>query len=107
MHMPSTRTSRNMAAILQQIPSHALNTPLGFSCLFTCFISGYVTIRHIFGIDHAIRFCSERKTTKWRKLLIALELVAKSSYSRSQTSTQSLFMCFWGREDWILDGLRR
>ena len=30
-----------------------LDTLLGFLCLFICFISGYVTIRHMFGIDHA------------------------------------------------------
>ena len=30
-----------------------VDTLLGFLCLFICFISGYVTIRHMFGIDHA------------------------------------------------------
>ena len=48
-----------------------LDTLLGFSCLFICFISGYVAIRHMFGIDHASR-CSKSKRTKWRKLHIAL-----------------------------------
>ena len=41
-----------------------LGTLLGFLCLFICFISGYVTIRHIFGIDHASR-CSKSKRTKY------------------------------------------
>ena len=40
-----------------------LDFQLSFSCLFICFISGYVTIRHMFGIDHASR-CSESKGTK-------------------------------------------
>ena len=42
------------------------------SCLFICCISGYGTIRHVFGIDHASR-CSKSKRTKWQKLLIELE----------------------------------
>ena len=50
-----------------------LGTLLGFLCLFICFISGYVTIRHIFGIDHASR-CSKSKRTKYWKLHIILEL---------------------------------
>ena len=33
-----------------------LDTPLVFSCLPICFISGYVTIRHMFGINHAFCF---------------------------------------------------
>ena len=37
-----------------------LDTLLGFLCLFICFISGYVTIRHMFGIDHAFG-CSKSK----------------------------------------------
>ena len=49
-----------------------LDTLLGFSCLFICFISGYVTIRHMFAIDHVSR-CSKSKRTKWRKLHIVLE----------------------------------
>ena len=50
-----------------------LDTLLGFLCLFICFISGYVTIRHMFGIDHA-SCCSESKRTKRRKLHMVLEL---------------------------------
>ena len=49
-----------------------VDTLLGFLCLFICFISGYVTIRHMFGIDHA-SCCSKSKRTKWRKLHIVLE----------------------------------
>ena len=41
----------------------------GLSCLFTCFISGYVTIRHMFGIDHVSRGSKSK-----RKLHIVLEL---------------------------------
>ena len=37
-------------------------------------VSGYVTIRHMFGIDHAFRFCSDSKTTKWQKLHVVLEI---------------------------------
>ena len=37
-----------------------LDTLLGFLCLFICFISGYVTIRHMFSIDHASG-CSKSK----------------------------------------------
>ena len=48
-----------------------LDTSLGFSRVFICFISGYVTIGNMFGIDHAFRFCSDSKTTKWRKLCCA------------------------------------
>ena len=50
-----------------------LETLLGFLCLFICFISGYVTIRHMFGIDYA-SCCSKSKRTEWRKLHIVLEL---------------------------------
>ena len=32
-----------------------------------CFISGYATIRHMLAIDHAFRFCTESKTSKWLK----------------------------------------
>ena len=42
-------------------------------CVYLCFISGYVTVRHMFGIDHA-SCCSKSKRTKWRKLHIVLEL---------------------------------
>ena len=48
-------------------------TLLGFLCSFICFISGYVTIRYMFGIDRASH-CSKSKRTKYRKLHIALEL---------------------------------
>ena len=42
---------------------------LGSLCLhvFICFISGYVTTRHMCGIDHASR-CSKSKRTKYRKV---------------------------------------
>ena len=50
-----------------------VDTLLGFFCLFICFISGYVTIRHMFGIDYA-SCCSKSKRTEWRKLHIVLEL---------------------------------
>ena len=39
-----------------------------------CFISGYATIRHMLAIDHAFRFCTESRTSKWLKLHIVLEL---------------------------------
>ena len=48
-----------------------LDTLLGLSCLFICFISGYA--RHMFGIDHASR-CFKSKRTKYRQLPIVLEL---------------------------------
>ena len=50
-----------------------LDTLLGLSCLIICFISGYATIWHMFGIEHASR-CSKSKRTKYRKLHIVLEL---------------------------------
>ena len=50
-----------------------LETLLGFLCLFICFISGYVTIRHMCSIDHASR-SSKSKRTKYQKLHIVLEL---------------------------------
>ena len=50
-----------------------LDTLLGFLCLFICFISGYITIRHMFGIDHA-SCCSQSKRTKYRKLHIVVGL---------------------------------
>ena len=40
-----------------------LDTLLGLLCLFICLICGYVTIKHMFGIDHASR-CSKSKRTK-------------------------------------------
>ena len=49
-----------------------LDTLLGVLCLCICFVSGYVTIRHMFGIDHASR--SRSKRSKWRKLHTVLEL---------------------------------
>ena len=49
------------------------DTLLGFLCLFICCISGYVTIRHMFGIEHASRY-SKSKRTNYRKLHVALEL---------------------------------
>ena len=55
-----------------------LDTLLGLSCLFICFISGYA--RHMFGIDHASR-CCKSKRTKHRKLHIVLE----RSFSRSDS----------------------
>ena len=55
-----------------------LETLLGLSCLFICFISGYA--RHMFGIDHASR-CCKSKRTKYRKLHIVLE----HSFSRSDS----------------------
>ena len=50
-----------------------LDTLLGFLCLFICFISSYITIRHMFGIDHA-SCCSQSKRTKYRKLHIVVGL---------------------------------
>ena len=50
-----------------------LDTLLGFSCLFICFISGYVTIKHMFGIYRA-SCCSKSTRAKWRKLHIVWEL---------------------------------
>ena len=42
--------------------------------IFICFISSYATIKHMFAIVHALWFCTESKTTKWRKLhIIVLE----------------------------------
>ena len=34
-----------------------LDIYLGFLCLFVSFITDYATIRHMFAIDHAFRFC--------------------------------------------------
>ena len=43
--------------------------------IIICFISGYATTRHMFAIVHALRFWTESKTAKWRKLhIIVLEL---------------------------------
>ena len=44
-----------------------LDTLLGFSCLFICFIFSYITIRHMlhmFGINHASRCSKSKGTTK-------------------------------------------
>ena len=57
-----------------------LDILLGFLCLFICFISGYVTIRHMYDIDHASR-CSKSKRTKYPTLYWNL----KSSSSRSDS----------------------
>ena len=43
-----------------QVTENALKELDTLLCLFICFISGYVTIRHMFGIDHASR-CSKSK----------------------------------------------
>ena len=44
-----------------------------------CFISGYATIRHMLAIDHAFRFCTESKTSKWLKYTLYWNL--RSSFS--------------------------
>ena len=57
-----------------------LDTLLGLSCLFICFISGYA--RHMFGIDHASR-CCKSKITNIESYTLYWNL--KSSFSRSDS----------------------
>ena len=41
--------------------------------------TGYATIRHMLAIDHAFRFCTESKTSKWLKYTLYWNL--RSSFS--------------------------
>ena len=81
-----------------------LDTLLGLSCLIICFISGYATIWHMFGIDHASR-CSKSKRTKYRKLHIVLELEEFSlSFGFLETLKQGFI--FAPREETWIEFLR-
>ena len=55
------------------------------------FHSGYVIVRHMFGIDHACR-CSKSKRTKWRKFLLSFECLEISNEARKGTGNEILRM---------------
>ena len=83
-----------------------LDTLLGFLCSFICFISGYVTIRQMFGIDHA-SCCSKSKRTNWRKLHIVLELEELHLSFGCQETSKRCFVFAPPGGTWIEDGTEK